>query len=131
MIGGPWRRAGLLWRRSLQLRVVLGTVALSAVVVFLVGWILTRQITNGLVQDRVDVSVAEAARSSADVQSSLSAASSEGNPCSAIQTMASARFCGSRAVIALSASCRLANVSSSVCAASWHAIDSRAASRTA
>jgi len=77
VVGGPVARAGLLWRRSLQLRVVIGTVALSAVVVFLVGWVLTRQITNGLVQDRVDVSVAEAGRSSADVQNSLSAATTD------------------------------------------------------
>jgi len=65
------------WRRSIQIRVVLSTVLLSAVIVTLVGWTLSRQITDGLVRDRVDEAVAEAARSSADLQSSLSAASSD------------------------------------------------------
>jgi two-component system sensor histidine kinase MtrB len=62
------------WRRSIQARVVLSTVLLSAVVVSLVGWTLMQQISDGLVRDRVDAAVAEAARSSNDVQSSLSAA---------------------------------------------------------
>jgi two-component system sensor histidine kinase MtrB len=57
--------------------VVVSTVLLSAVIVTLVGWTLSRQITDGLVKDRVDEAVAEAARSSADVQSSLGAASSD------------------------------------------------------
>ena len=65
------------WRRSIQFRVVLSTVLLSAVIVTLVGWTLSRQITEGLVQDRVDEAVAEAARSSADLQGSLNAASSD------------------------------------------------------
>ena len=56
---------------------VLSTVLLSAVIVTLVGWTLSRQITDGLVRDRVDEAVAEAARSSADVQGSLSAASTD------------------------------------------------------
>ncbi len=64
-----------LWRRSIQARVVIGTVVLSAIVVSLVGWTLSRQITDGLVQERVDTALAEAGRSTADVQSSLSAAS--------------------------------------------------------
>jgi two-component system sensor histidine kinase MtrB len=70
---GSLRAAVTVWRRSIQARVVLSTVLLSAVVVSLVGWTLMQQITDGLVRDRVDASVAEAARSSNDVQSSLSA----------------------------------------------------------
>ncbi|WP_148570976.1 MtrAB system histidine kinase MtrB [Nocardioides caldifontis] len=73
----PFRAATGLWRRSLQARVVIGTVVLSALVVTLVGWTLTRQITDGLVESRVDAAVAEAGRSSADVQSSLSAATTD------------------------------------------------------
>ncbi len=65
------------WRRSIQARVVLSTVLLSAVVISLVGWFLMRQITDGLVTDRVDSAVAEARRSSADVQNTLSAATSD------------------------------------------------------
>ncbi len=74
---GPLQRALSAWRRSIQLRVVLSTVVLSAVVVSLVGWALMRQITSGLVGDRVDVALEEAARSSTDVQESLSAATSD------------------------------------------------------
>jgi two-component system sensor histidine kinase MtrB len=70
----PLRHVITFWRRSIQARVVLSTVLLSAVVVSLVGWTLMSQITDGLVRDRVDSAVAEASRSSDDVQSSLSAA---------------------------------------------------------
>ena len=77
MAPGPLRGVVTAWRRSIQIRVVVSTVLLSAVIVTLVGWILSRQITDGLVKDRVDEAVAEATRSSADVQSSLSAASSD------------------------------------------------------
>ena len=74
---GPFRNAATFWRRSIQARVVLSTVLLSALVVSLVGWTLLRQITDGLVQDRVTEAVAEAGRSSAEVQNSLSAATSD------------------------------------------------------
>ncbi len=74
MAVGSLRGAVTVWRRSIQARVVLSTVLLSAVVVSLVGWTLLQQITDGLVRDRVDAAVAEAARSSNDVQSSLNAA---------------------------------------------------------
>jgi two-component system sensor histidine kinase MtrB len=70
----PYRQVVTFWRRSIHARVVLSTVLLCAVVVSLVGWVLLRQITDGLVQDRVRAAVTEAARSSDDVQSSLSAA---------------------------------------------------------
>ena len=69
--------AAALWRRSLQARVVLSTVALTAVVVALLGVALLRQISDGLVGARVDVALAEAGQSSAAVQSSLTAASAD------------------------------------------------------
>jgi two-component system sensor histidine kinase MtrB len=69
--------ASALWRRSLQVRVVVSTVALSALVVALLGVALLRQISDGLVGERVDVALAEAGQSSAEVQSSLSAASAD------------------------------------------------------
>src|SRR4051794_29229161 len=74
---GPVQRVVSTWRRSIHLRVVLSTVVLSALVVSLVGWALVRQITSGLVNDRVDVALEEAARSSTEVQESLSAATSD------------------------------------------------------
>jgi len=74
---GPFGGVGTVWRRSIQARVVLSTLVLSAIVVSLVGWTLLRQITDGLVQDRVREAVAEAGRSNAEVQGSLSAATSD------------------------------------------------------
>ncbi len=74
---GLLRTATTFWRRSIQARVVLSTVLLSAVVVTLVGWTLTQQITDGLAKDRVRAAVAESGRTSTDVQSSLSAATSD------------------------------------------------------
>jgi two-component system sensor histidine kinase MtrB len=48
------------WRRSVQARVVVSVLVLSAIVVGVVGLLLLRQITGGLVDNRVRVSVAEA-----------------------------------------------------------------------
>ena len=45
--------APLSWRRSIRARVVVSTVLLSAVVVTGVGWLLLRQIEQGLVDHRV------------------------------------------------------------------------------
>src|SRR5262245_12846724 len=47
------RRGLTFWRRSIQARVVVSTVLLSAVVVTGVGWLLLRQIEQGLVDHRV------------------------------------------------------------------------------
>jgi two-component system, OmpR family, sensor histidine kinase MtrB len=71
------RRAATIWRRSIQARVVISILLLSAVVVSLVGWVLLSQITSGLVRSKTDSSVAEAGRATADAQSRLSA--TEGN----------------------------------------------------
>jgi two-component system, OmpR family, sensor histidine kinase MtrB len=49
-----------LWRRSIRTRVVVSIVLLGAVVAGSVGWLLIQQISDGLVQTRVDASVAEA-----------------------------------------------------------------------
>ena len=68
------RRAVTVWRRSIQARVVISTLLLSAVVVSLVGWVLIQQITSGLLKSKTDSSVAEAARATADAQTRLSAA---------------------------------------------------------
>ena len=78
------------WRRSIQLRVVVSTVVLSALVVSLVGWALMRQITAGLVGDRVDQALEEAARSSTDVQEALSAATSDFDASTQLPTLVSA-----------------------------------------
>jgi two-component system, OmpR family, sensor histidine kinase MtrB len=71
---GPLRRAATVWQRSIQARVVVSTLLLSAVVVTLVGWVLLRQITDGLVAGKTNTSVAEATRGAYDAQSRLEGA---------------------------------------------------------
>ena len=63
-----------LWRRSLRLRVVTAIVVLSAVVIGSVGFMVMRQISNGLVKSRVDASVAEARTETATARERLGAA---------------------------------------------------------
>ncbi len=70
----PLRRAATFWRRSIQARVVVSTLVLSAVVVTLVGWVLMRQITDGLVASKTSTSVAEATRGAYEAQSRLEGA---------------------------------------------------------
>jgi two-component system, OmpR family, sensor histidine kinase MtrB len=73
----PLRRLATSWRRSVQARVVLSTVVLSAAVVALLGIALMQQIADGLVDSRVRVSLDQAARSTGEIQSELSAASGD------------------------------------------------------
>ena len=47
------------WRRSIQARVVVSTVLLSAIVVTAVGWFLLRQVEQGLVDRRVEAVLTE------------------------------------------------------------------------
>src|SRR3954451_5326949 len=56
----PTRRALTFWRRSIQARVVISTVLLSAVVFSVVGWFLLQQTRDGLLENRVDAVVTEA-----------------------------------------------------------------------
>ena len=67
-------RGVTVWRRSIQARVVISTLLLSALVVALVGWVLLRQVTNGLVEEKTRSSVAESSRATAEAQRRLSAA---------------------------------------------------------
>ncbi len=55
------RRALTFWRRSIQARVVVTTLVLSAVVISAVGWLLLRQTRDGLLDNRVDAVLAESA----------------------------------------------------------------------
>ncbi|WP_372734952.1 MtrAB system histidine kinase MtrB [Nocardioides sp.] len=54
-------RALTFWRRSIQARVVVSTVLLSAIVVSVVGWLLLQQTREGLLANRVDAVLAEVA----------------------------------------------------------------------
>jgi two-component system sensor histidine kinase MtrB len=69
------RNALTFWRRSIQARVVVSTLLLSAVVVAIVGMVLLRQVADGLVDSKTTSSVAEATRSAIDAQRRLSGAS--------------------------------------------------------
>ncbi|GAA1736860.1 MtrAB system histidine kinase MtrB [Aeromicrobium alkaliterrae] len=61
---GGWRRAGSavagFWRRSLRLRVVGSTVALTSLAIGLTGWALLAQVADGLAEARSTSAVAEA-----------------------------------------------------------------------
>src|SRR3954447_2490832 len=63
------------WRRSLQLRVVTATILLGVIVVTSLGTYLYYRISDGLVQDRVRATRAEAARAVNDAQASFKAVS--------------------------------------------------------
>ncbi|GAB3852293.1 two-component system sensor histidine kinase MtrB [Nocardioides maradonensis] len=69
------RRALTFWRRSIQARVVVGTVVMSALVVTAVGWLLLAHTRDGLLQHRVDVAVGEVNSEMADATVRLEAAS--------------------------------------------------------
>ncbi|GAA1925370.1 two-component system sensor histidine kinase MtrB [Nocardioides lentus] len=60
-----------MWRRSIQVRVVASTMALTAVVIGVVGWFLLQQTRDGLLDDRVDAVVAEAANETREAQERL------------------------------------------------------------
>jgi two-component system sensor histidine kinase MtrB len=68
------RRALTFWRRSIQARVVVSTLVLSAVVVSGVGWLLLQQTRDGLLRHRVDVVVNEVEAEVAFTQDRLEAA---------------------------------------------------------
>ncbi|QGK71286.1 HAMP domain-containing protein [Allosaccharopolyspora coralli] len=54
-----WHRFELVWRRSMQLRVVVSTLALSSAVVFVLGMVLQTQITNRLLETKQTAAVAQ------------------------------------------------------------------------
>ena len=84
-VGARWRRVlvgvGALpsqalgfWRRSLRTRVVTAIVVLTALVVGGAGWLVMRQISDGLVRSRVEASVAEARTETATARERLGSA---------------------------------------------------------
>ncbi|MET8760820.1 MtrAB system histidine kinase MtrB [Lentzea sp. NPDC004782] len=66
-----WAAFGDLWRRSLQLRVVVSTLALSSAVVFVLGMVLQMQITNQLLNTKDEAAVRQAMASRSLIQSDL------------------------------------------------------------
>jgi two-component system sensor histidine kinase MtrB len=65
-----------LWRRSIQIRIVAGTLLMSAVVVFLIGWVMMNQVTEGVLQSRREGARAEAVAQLRDTQDKLDAGDS-------------------------------------------------------
>jgi two-component system, OmpR family, sensor histidine kinase MtrB len=76
LVGNPLTSLTSLWRRSIQARVVISTLVLSAIVVALVGWILQRQVASGLLAGKETASVSEAAAGIQSAQAQLTAAAS-------------------------------------------------------
>jgi len=67
------RRALTFWRRSIQARVVASTLALTAVAVSIVGWVLLQQTRDGLLDNRVDAVVAEVGNEMQEARTRLQA----------------------------------------------------------
>jgi two-component system sensor histidine kinase MtrB len=67
------RRGLTFWRRSIQARVVVSTVLLSAIVVSAVGWFLLRQVERGLVDHRLDSILSEVGRENGQARDLLGA----------------------------------------------------------
>jgi two-component system, OmpR family, sensor histidine kinase MtrB len=70
----PWSGLTSVWRRSLLTRVVTAIVVLCAVVVGSVGFLVMRQISDGLVHSRVNASLAEARSETSTARERLSQA---------------------------------------------------------
>ncbi|WP_369801805.1 MtrAB system histidine kinase MtrB [Nocardia sp. BMG51109] len=62
---------GHLWRRSLQLRVVVSTLTLSLIVITILGVVLTSQITDRLLDAKINAAVEEMSRARNTVQTQL------------------------------------------------------------
>ena len=85
-VRGPWGRSGpvlrgtsalsralrQMWRRSLQLRVVVLTLGLSAVVILALGFVLTSQITNRVLDAKVRAATEEVNRARSTVSGIVS-----------------------------------------------------------
>jgi two-component system sensor histidine kinase MtrB len=65
-------RSGVgIWRRSLQLRVVAGTLLLSTAVIVVTGWVLLQQVTSGILEAKQTGAVAEASTGLREAQETI------------------------------------------------------------
>lgn len=69
-----WNRLAATWQRSIQLRVVVATLALSFAVVSLLGVTLMRQVTDGVLSERREAALAHVQSGRATVQAEIDAA---------------------------------------------------------
>ncbi|MFF2085711.1 MtrAB system histidine kinase MtrB [Nocardia sp. NPDC058176] len=63
---------GHLWRRSLQLRVIVSTLTLSLIVITILGVVLTGQITDRLLEAKINAAVEEMDRARSTIENRLS-----------------------------------------------------------
>lgn len=73
VVARPFRAVRYRWLRSIQARVVISTLVLSAIVILLAGWMLARQVASGLVDDKREQSISEAAAGVRSAQEQLDA----------------------------------------------------------
>ena len=90
----PTRRALTFWRRSIQARVVISTVLLSAVVFSVVGWFLLQQTRDGLLENRVEAVVTEANGGTAAARKLLRSVFMKGLAASCLESLRAARAAG-------------------------------------
>lgn len=62
------------WRRSIQARIVTGTLLMSTIVLILVGWVMMSQVTDGVLESRRTSAQQEAVAQLASLTSSINAA---------------------------------------------------------
>ncbi|WP_026163716.1 MtrAB system histidine kinase MtrB [Kribbella catacumbae] len=62
------------WRRSIQARIVTGTLLMSTIVLILVGWVMMSQVTDGILESRRDSAQKEAVAQLASLTGSINAA---------------------------------------------------------
>ncbi len=63
-----------IWRRSIQARIVTGTLLMSTVVLLLVGWVMMNQVTDGVLESRRTSAQAEAVAQLASLSNTINAA---------------------------------------------------------
>lgn len=85
---------GHMWRRSLQLRVVVSTLTLSLIVITILGVVLTSQITDRLLDGKIAAAVEEMGRARTVVDSQLSGAHDSDTPAARLQAARNALTVG-------------------------------------
>lgn len=73
-IARPFQSLASLWRRSIQARVVIGTLALSALISVLAGWVLMSRVSDGLLESKRQAAIAQTVAGVDTAQSTLDGA---------------------------------------------------------
>ena len=85
---------GHVWRRSLQLRVVVSTLTLSLIVITILGVVLTSQITDRLLDGKIAAAVEEMGRARTTVENQLAGAHDSGTQLTSLQAARNALSSG-------------------------------------